>query len=52
LRPTQYSREMNLTVDIVQHVFEALQWEMAWMHIKFNELKMECNLLCEQLAET
>jgi hypothetical protein len=52
LRPTQYSREVNLTVDIAQHVFEALQWEMASMHIKFNELKMDRNFLCDQSVET
>ncbi len=52
LRPTQYSRVMNLTIDIVQHVLEALQHEMVSMHVQFNELKMDCNFLCEQFAET
>jgi hypothetical protein len=32
LRPTQYSREVNLTAEIVQNVLEILQWEMASMH--------------------
>jgi len=33
LKPTQYSREVNLTIDIVQHVLEALQHEMVSMHV-------------------
>jgi len=40
----------TMKADIIEHVIEVLQEEMGLMKVEFNEVMLECDVLCEQLG--
>jgi hypothetical protein len=41
---------LTIKADIIKHVIEVLQEEMGLMKVEFNEVMLECDVLCEQLG--